>query len=135
MDLPWKDVIDEAEFATSLDSYQASVELCRQGLLVGPSSGLALIGANFNFPTVEKWNDAISAGLYHFLEKAKANGGLDKLRGPDGKIKCELNCLVIKLSQNRPRLRCFYLLRPALPVHRRVLRQAPTEFVPKDRQR
>jgi cysteine synthase len=72
MDLPWKDVIDEAESATSLDSYQASLELCRQGLLVGPSSGLAL------------------TGLYHFLQKAKANGGLNRLRGPDGKIKCEL---------------------------------------------
>ncbi|KAJ7683218.1 tryptophan synthase beta subunit-like PLP-dependent enzyme [Mycena rosella] len=74
MDLPWKDVIDEAEFASSLDSYQASVDLCRQGLLVGPSSGLAL------------------TGLYHFLEKAKANGALDKLRGPDGKIKCAFIC-------------------------------------------
>ncbi|KAJ7732118.1 tryptophan synthase beta subunit-like PLP-dependent enzyme [Mycena metata] len=74
MDLPWKDVIDEAEFATSLDSYQASVELCRQGLLVGPSSGLAL------------------TGLYHFLEKTKADGGLDKLRGPNGKIKCAFIC-------------------------------------------
>ncbi|KAJ7122552.1 cysteine synthase B [Mycena crocata] len=74
MDLPWKDVIEEAEFATSLDSYQASIELCRQGLLVGPSSGLAL------------------SGLYHFLEKAKANGGLDKLRGSDGKIKCVFIC-------------------------------------------
>ncbi|KAJ7187822.1 tryptophan synthase beta subunit-like PLP-dependent enzyme [Mycena filopes] len=74
MDLPWKDVIDQAEFATSVDSYRASVELCRQGLLVGPSSGLAL------------------TGLYHFLEKTKANGALDKLRGPDGKIKCAFIC-------------------------------------------
>ncbi|KAF7375455.1 Cysteine synthase B [Mycena sanguinolenta] len=74
MDLPWKDVIDEAEFATSLDSYQASLELCRQGLLVGPSSGLAL------------------TGLYHFLEKTKASGGLDRLRGRDGKIKCAFIC-------------------------------------------
>ncbi|KAF8168670.1 tryptophan synthase beta subunit-like PLP-dependent enzyme [Mycena galopus ATCC 62051] len=74
MDLPWKDVIDEAEFATSLDSYQASLQLCRQGLLVGPSSGLAL------------------TGLYHFLEKAKASGSLDRLRGPDGKIKCAFIC-------------------------------------------
>ncbi|KAJ7835558.1 tryptophan synthase beta subunit-like PLP-dependent enzyme [Mycena olivaceomarginata] len=74
MDLPWKDVIDEAESATSLDSYQASLELCRQGLLVGPSSGLAL------------------TGLYHFLQKAKANGGLNRLRGPDGKIKCAFIC-------------------------------------------
>ncbi|KAJ7348293.1 hypothetical protein DFH08DRAFT_999955 [Mycena albidolilacea] len=68
-----KDVIDEAEAATSLDSYQASLELCRPGLLVGPSSGLA------------------STGLYHFLQKAKANGGLDRLRGTDGKIKYEFS--------------------------------------------
>ncbi|KAJ6463181.1 cysteine synthase [Mycena vulgaris] len=74
MDLPWKDVIDEAEFATSLDSYQASMDLCRQGLLVGPSSGLAL------------------TGLYHFLDKSKASGALDRLRGPDGKIKCAFIC-------------------------------------------
>ncbi|KAF7335534.1 Efflux pump FUS6 [Mycena venus] len=74
MDLPWKDVIDEAEFATSSDSYQASLELCRQGLLVGPSSGLALIG------------------LYHYLERAKANSELDKFRGPNGKVKCAFIC-------------------------------------------
>ncbi|KAJ6577919.1 tryptophan synthase beta subunit-like PLP-dependent enzyme [Mycena capillaripes] len=74
MDLPWKDVIDASEFATSVESYQASLELCRQGLLVGPSSGLALVG------------------LCHFLEKAKENGGLDKLRGPEGKIKCAFIC-------------------------------------------
>ncbi|KAJ6627675.1 tryptophan synthase beta subunit-like PLP-dependent enzyme [Mycena sp. CBHHK59/15] len=74
MDLPWKAIIDEAEFATSLESYQTSLELCRQGLLVGPSSGLALIG------------------LYHYLEKVKAKGGLDKLRGADGKIKCVFIC-------------------------------------------
>ncbi|KAJ7505630.1 cysteine synthase B [Mycena galericulata] len=74
MDLPWKDVIDQAEFATSRDSYQTSMELCRQGLLVGPSSGLAL------------------TGLFHFLEKAKMRGELDELRGPDGKIKCAFIC-------------------------------------------
>ncbi|KAJ6560970.1 tryptophan synthase beta subunit-like PLP-dependent enzyme [Mycena sp. CBHHK59/15] len=74
MDLPWKDVIDEAEFATSLDSYQASLELCRQGLLVGPSSGLAL------------------TGIFHFLEKEKTGGRLDRLRGEDGKIKCVFIC-------------------------------------------
>ncbi|KAF7289344.1 Cysteine synthase B [Mycena indigotica] len=74
MDLPWKDVIDTAEFATSFDSYRTSLDLCRQGLLVGPSSGLALVG------------------LYHYLEKVKANGELEKLRGPDGKVKCAFIC-------------------------------------------
>ncbi|QRW26722.1 cysteine synthase [Rhizoctonia solani] len=38
VDLPWQEVIDAAEHVSSKDSYRISLELCRQGLLVGPSA-------------------------------------------------------------------------------------------------
>lgn len=57
----------------SFESFEKSLELCRNGLLVGPSSGLALLG------------------LQKYLEREKANGNLDSLRNEDGEIVCKLN--------------------------------------------
>ncbi|CAE6483475.1 unnamed protein product [Rhizoctonia solani] len=74
VDLPWQEVIDAAEHVLSKDSYRISLELCRQGLLVGPSSGLSL------------------QGLYQYLEKAKRNGELDSLRADDGNVYCAFIC-------------------------------------------
>jgi cysteine synthase len=69
---PWKEAIDTLEEATAFDSFEASLDLCRNGLLCGPSSGLS------------------RTGLYQFLTKAKDTGGLDALRAEDGYIYCEL---------------------------------------------
>ncbi|CAE7102532.1 unnamed protein product [Rhizoctonia solani] len=74
VDLPWQEVIDAAEHVSSFDSYQMSLELCRQGLLVGPSSGLSL------------------KGLYQYLDKMKKNGELDNLRADDGNVYCSFIC-------------------------------------------
>ncbi|CAE6467886.1 unnamed protein product [Rhizoctonia solani] len=74
VDLPWQEVIDAAEHVSSKDSYRISLDLCRQGLLVGPSSGLSL------------------QGLYQYLEKAKKNGELDTLRADDGSVYCAFIC-------------------------------------------
>ncbi|CEL54449.1 hypothetical protein RSOLAG1IB_07052 [Rhizoctonia solani AG-1 IB] len=74
VDLPWQEVIDAAEHVSSNDSYRISLELCRQGLLVGPSSGLSL------------------QGLYQYLEKAKKNGELESLRADDGNVYCAFIC-------------------------------------------
>ncbi|KAJ1309353.1 hypothetical protein OPQ81_006132 [Rhizoctonia solani] len=74
VDLPWQEVIDAAEHVSSKDSYRISLELCRQGLLVGPSSGLSL------------------KGLYQYLEKMKKHGELDGLRADDGNVYCAFIC-------------------------------------------
>ncbi|KAF8918677.1 tryptophan synthase beta subunit-like PLP-dependent enzyme [Mucidula mucida] len=74
VDLPWREVITCEEHVSSIDSYAQSLELCRQGLLCGPSSGLAL------------------KGLYQYLEKMKTEGRLDALRGADGFVSCAFIC-------------------------------------------
>jgi cysteine synthase len=58
----------------SFESYAKSLELCRNGLLVGPSSGLGLLG------------------VLKFLEKKKAAGELDSLRNENGEIPCAFIC-------------------------------------------
>ncbi len=40
----WKSFLDYQEEVGTTESYKASLDLCRAGLLVGPSSGFALIG-------------------------------------------------------------------------------------------
>ncbi|CAE6476597.1 unnamed protein product [Rhizoctonia solani] len=74
VDLPWQEVIDASEHVSSKDSYRVSLDLCRQGLLVGPSSGLSLVG------------------LYQYLEKMKKTGELDSLRADDGSVYCAFIC-------------------------------------------
>jgi cysteine synthase A len=71
VEFPWRDAVDCIEEVAPFESFEKSLELCRAGLLVGPSSGLALIG------------------LFKFLEKKKKAGELDGLRGADGGIDCE----------------------------------------------
>src|ERR1700742_1638773 len=67
VDLPWREVIDCEEHVNSQDSYSTSLKLCREGILCGPSSGLAL------------------KGLYQFLTcTLRREGNLDRLRGAGG---------------------------------------------------
>ncbi len=70
LEFPWRDSVDSVEEITSPESFKQSLELCRNGLLVGPSSGLCL------------------RGLIKFLEREKLQGRLDKLRNEDGEIVC-----------------------------------------------
>ncbi|KAJ7835561.1 tryptophan synthase beta subunit-like PLP-dependent enzyme [Mycena olivaceomarginata] len=74
VEFPWRDAVDCIEEVAPFESFEKSLELCRAGLLVGPSSGLALIG------------------LFKFLEKKKKAGELDGLRGADGSIDCAFIC-------------------------------------------
>jgi hypothetical protein len=71
VEFPWREAMDFKEEVDSPSSYAKSLELCRNGLLVGPSSGLALVG------------------LINFLQKRKSEGSLDQLRNLDGEIPCE----------------------------------------------
>lgn len=70
VEFPWKEAVDEMEEVGSFDSYSLSLELCRQGLVCGPSSGFNL------------------KGLHKFIERREKEGRLDELRGPDGEIHC-----------------------------------------------
>ncbi len=71
VEFPWRDSVDGIEEIASFESFEKSLELCRNGLLVGPSSGLALLG------------------LIKYLEREKAENRLDSLRNEDGEIPCQ----------------------------------------------
>ncbi|CAO1625586.1 unnamed protein product [Parajaminaea phylloscopi] len=72
---PWREAIDSMQWVTSTDAYSLSLQLCRTGLLVGPSSGFNL------------------KGLYQHLEELKQSGKLEALRGHTGTG--ELNAVFI----------------------------------------
>ncbi|KAK7032689.1 cysteine synthase [Favolaschia claudopus] len=74
VEFPWREAVDTIEECAPFESYEKSLELCRNGLLVGPSSGLCLLG------------------LFKFLDKKIAAGQLDTLRNDEGKIPCAFIC-------------------------------------------
>jgi len=70
----WENIVDEVEEVGTVDSYKVSLDLCRYGFVVGPSSGFAL------------------KGLYNYLDKIKKAGKLDSLKNKDGQINCVFIC-------------------------------------------
>lgn len=74
VEFPWKSSVDHIEEVGSHHSFSLSLELCRQGLVCGPSSGFNL------------------QGLYQLIEKRKADGSLANLRNRDGEIHCVFLC-------------------------------------------
>ncbi|KAG9126243.1 hypothetical protein FRC07_004297 [Ceratobasidium sp. 392] len=75
---PWRDAIDAMEEVTSPEAFEYSLDLCRNGLLVGPSSGMAMLG------------------LYKFFDRTmKEKGTLDHLRNKDGEIPCDLSAAMV----------------------------------------
>ncbi|CAK1358241.1 uncharacterized protein RHO25_007692 [Cercospora beticola] len=74
VEFPWKEAIDHVEHVGSHDSFALSLELCRNGLLCGPSSGFNL------------------KGLFNLLEKRKADGTLSDLRAEDGLVHSVFLC-------------------------------------------
>ncbi|PWN99154.1 putative cysteine synthase B, partial [Tilletiopsis washingtonensis] len=69
VEFPWRDAIDAMEWVTSPKAYARSLELCRYGLLCGPSSGFNL------------------EGLLQFLRGHQSRGTLDSLRAsPDAPL-------------------------------------------------
>lgn len=71
---PYKTAVDDLEEVNSMDSYSLSMELTRQGIVCGPSSGLTL------------------KGLFQHLEKRKQEQSLSQLAGPNGGINCVFLC-------------------------------------------
>ncbi|GLB01659.1 hypothetical protein AtubIFM57258_000069 [Aspergillus tubingensis] len=73
-EFPWREALDVHEEVSSYDAFSLSLDLCREGVVCGPSSGLSL------------------KGLYQMLEKRKKAGTLRQLAGPDGSIHCVFLC-------------------------------------------
>ncbi|OJJ06795.1 hypothetical protein ASPVEDRAFT_33065 [Aspergillus versicolor CBS 583.65] len=74
VEFPWKEAVDTIEEVNSYDSFSLSLELCREGIVCGPSSGFNL------------------QGLFQMIEKRKKAGTLSELAGPDGSIHCVFLC-------------------------------------------
>ncbi|KAG8631575.1 hypothetical protein KVT40_000715 [Elsinoe batatas] len=74
VEFPWRNAVDVIEHVGSKESYTLSMDLSRQGLVCGPSSGFNL------------------QGLYQFLEKHKQNGTMDSIRSGDGSVHCVFLC-------------------------------------------
>ncbi|KAM0207106.1 hypothetical protein ACHAQI_007828 [Fusarium lateritium] len=71
---PWKRAVDHIEEVDSHNSFSMSLDLCRHGIVCGPSSGFNL------------------KGLCQLIEKRKFEGTLSELAGPDGTINCVFLC-------------------------------------------
>lgn len=74
VEFPYKSAHDVLEEVGAIDSYSLSLDLTRQGIVCGPSSGFTL------------------KGLFQRLEKRKQNGTLSQLAGTNGEINCVFMC-------------------------------------------
>ncbi|GKT41234.1 putative small nuclear ribonucleoprotein F [Colletotrichum spaethianum] len=74
VEFPWRSAVDHVEHVGSHESYALSLDLCRQGLIAGPSSGFNL------------------QGLYQFLDKRLAAGSLTELADESGEAHCVFVC-------------------------------------------
>ncbi|KAL1799473.1 hypothetical protein ACET3X_003510 [Alternaria dauci] len=70
VEFPWRDSVDIVEEVGSKDAFGLSLQLCRAGLICGPSSGFNL------------------QGLFNYLEKRKSSGTLSELADVNGLIDC-----------------------------------------------
>jgi cysteine synthase len=71
---PWREASDSIVEVETRESFKKSLELCRVGLMGGPSSGFAL------------------AGLLKFLKAREAASALDALRNDDGEVIATFMC-------------------------------------------
>ncbi len=70
----WRSAADEIVEVGTKESFRQSLQLCRSGILGGPSSGFAL------------------TGLRRFLDARQAAGELDKLRNANGEVVAAFVC-------------------------------------------
>ncbi|KAF7563424.1 hypothetical protein G7046_g703 [Stylonectria norvegica] len=74
VEFPWKSSVDHIEEVASRESFSLSLNLCRQGIICGPSSGFNL------------------QGLFQFIQNRKNHGSLAELAGSDGEVHCVFIC-------------------------------------------
>ncbi|KAF4991727.1 hypothetical protein FGRMN_7638 [Fusarium graminum] len=74
VEFPWKRAVDHIEEVDSHNSFSVSLDLCRNGIICGPSSGFNL------------------KGLYQLIEKRKTEGTLSELARPNGNVNCVFLC-------------------------------------------
>lgn len=74
VEFPYKSSVDALEEVGSKDSFSLSLDLTRQGIVCGPSSGFTL------------------KGLLQQLESRKKQGTLSQLADASGEIKCVFIC-------------------------------------------
>ncbi|EEH23453.1 hypothetical protein PABG_05664 [Paracoccidioides brasiliensis Pb03] len=74
VEFPWREAVDAIEEVGSLESFSLSLDMCREGLVCGPSSGFNL------------------GGLLRMLRKRKSEGTLSELAGSDGLTHCVFLC-------------------------------------------
>ena len=70
----WRGAADCIVEAGTKESFKYSLELCRAGLMAGPSSGFAL------------------AGLLRYLQERRDGSGFDQLRNKDGEVSAIFIC-------------------------------------------
>jgi cysteine synthase A len=71
---PWRESADAIVEVGTRESFKKSLELCRSGIMAGPSSGFAL------------------AGLLRYLEARRDAGDLDGLRNEDAEVVATFVC-------------------------------------------
>jgi len=74
VNFPWKSAVNHIEEVESHPSFLLSLQLCRNGIVCGPSSGFNL------------------QGLFQFIERRKKEGTLADLATHDGQIHCVTLC-------------------------------------------
>jgi len=68
IEFDWKGAADSIVEVGTVESFKRSMQLCRAGIVAGPSSGFALVA------------------LQRFLEEKKKDSTLDQLRNADGEV-------------------------------------------------
>ena len=74
IEFDWKGAADAIIEVGTVESYKRSMQLCRAGIVAGPSSGFTLVA------------------LQRFLEEKKRDSTLDKLRNADGEVVAAFIC-------------------------------------------
>jgi cysteine synthase len=74
IEFDWKGAADAIVEVGTVESYKKSMQLCRAGIVAGPSSGFALVA------------------LQRFLEEKKADSTLDQLRNADDEVVAVFIC-------------------------------------------
>ncbi len=70
----WEKHVDSIEYVKTVESYRRSLQLSRNGIVVGPTSGFAL------------------SGLEQYIQNRIKNNTLDEIRDKNGEVNCVFIC-------------------------------------------